>query len=91
MAECPLQVIKCWRRHLDDRTATELLQQYGLPGLLMSGGVILGKLTQLGNPADLHIQLEVALSCCTEYTQCNALYHGQFNILAQCPLNSDFG
>ena len=59
MAGCPPQVIKCWRRHLNDRPPTELLQQYGVPGLLMSGGVILGKLTQLGNPTDLHIQLEV--------------------------------
>ena len=30
----------------------------------MSGGMILGKLIQLGNPTDLHIQLEVVLYCC---------------------------
>ena len=69
MARYPLQVIKFWRRHLNDRTATDLLQQYGVPGLLTSGGVILGKLTQLGSPTDLHIQLEVMLYCGTR-VQC---------------------
>ncbi len=54
-----LQVIKCWRQHIGQKTETELLQQYGVPGLLISGAVILGKLVQLGAPTDLHTQLEV--------------------------------
>lgn len=54
-----LQVIKCWRQHIGNKTETELLQQYGVPGLLISGAVILGKLVQLGAPTDLHTQLEV--------------------------------
>ena len=60
-----VQVIKCWRHHLGNRTATELLQQYSIPGLLLSGGVILGKLTQYGSLTDLHAQLEVRLLRCT--------------------------
>ena len=86
MARRRLQVIKCWRRHLNDKKATDLLQQYGVPGLLMSGGVILGKLTQLGNPTDLHIQLEVMLCCLTGCATNNTLYHGESNILAQRPI-----
>ena len=53
------QVIKCWRQHIGNKTETELLQQYGVPGLLISSAVILGKLVQLGAPTDLHTQLEV--------------------------------
>lgn len=59
---CPVQVIKCWRQHLSNRTAVQLLKQYSVPGLLMSGAVLLGKLVQLGSAADLHMQLEVVLS-----------------------------
>ena len=55
-----LQVIKCWRQHIGHKTGAELLQQYGVPGLLISGGVILGKLVQFGAPADAHTQLEVS-------------------------------
>ena len=54
-----LQVIKCWRQHIGQKTETELLRQYSVPGLLISGAVILGKLVQHGAPADLHTQLEV--------------------------------
>ena len=54
-----VQVIKCWRQHIGQKTETELLRQYGVPGLLMSGGVILGKLVCWGFPTDLHNQLEV--------------------------------
>lgn len=60
-SQCPAQVIKCWRQHLSNRTAVQLLQQYSVPGLLMSSGVLLGKLIQLGSPVDLHMQLEVLL------------------------------
>lgn len=55
-----LQVIKCWRQHIGHKTETELLQQYGVLGLLISSGVILGKLVQFGAPADVHTQLEVS-------------------------------
>ncbi|KAL0048239.1 hypothetical protein WJX82_010821 [Trebouxia sp. C0006] len=56
----PYQVIKCWRQHIGNKTETELLQQYGVPGLLISSAVILGKLVQLGALTDLHTQLEGA-------------------------------
>ena len=53
----------------------QLLQQYTVAGLLISGAVLLGKLVQLGSPTDLHMQLEVmshllsvqTLSLCWNY------------------------
>ena len=57
-----MQVIKCWRQHIGHKTEAELLRQYSVPGLLISGGVILGKLVQFGTPADVHTQLEVSLA-----------------------------
>ncbi len=54
-----LQVLKCWRQHFGQKTEVDLLRQYGVAGLLLSSGVILGKLVQWGSPTDLHTQLEV--------------------------------
>ena len=56
-----VQTMRCWRQHLANRAGSELLQQYSLTGLLISGAVILGKLVQHGSPTDLHMQLEVQL------------------------------
>ena len=39
-----LRVNKYWRQHIGSKTEAELLQQYGVPGLLISGAIILGNL-----------------------------------------------
>ena len=54
-----MQVLKCWRQHIGPKSGPELLRHYGLAGLVMGGGLLLGKLVQLGYPSDLHTQLEV--------------------------------
>ena len=54
-----LQVLSCWRQHILSLQPLELLQTYGVPGLLFTGGTLLGKLCRYGYLTDLNMQLEV--------------------------------
>jgi hypothetical protein len=44
----PYNSIRCWRGHLEGRSPGQLLGMYGLHGLLLAGGVLLGKLARWG-------------------------------------------
>lgn len=42
----PYQVIKCWRKALTGLNSQQLLQTYGLHGLVVSGAILCGKLAR---------------------------------------------
>jgi hypothetical protein len=54
------QVVKCWRPHMARFSGSEVLTRYGLPWVLMAGGVLAGKLVRFGYPHELGTQLEAA-------------------------------
>ena len=63
-----LQVLTCWRQHILSLQPLELLQTYGVPGLLFTGGTLLGKLCRHGYLTDLNMQLEVSVRpSCLQY------------------------
>ena len=54
-------MLSCWRQHILRLQSLELLQIYSVPGLLFTGGTLLGKLCRHGYLTDLNMQLEVSV------------------------------
>lgn len=52
------QVLRNWRPHLEAMSAPQLLRQYSVHGLLLAGGVLLGKLTRYSLYHSMQTRLE---------------------------------
>ncbi|MEW5312856.1 MAG: hypothetical protein WDW38_004457 [Sanguina aurantia] len=54
----PYQVLRGWRKAIAPLTARQLLSSYGVHGLLMGGGLLVGKLARYSCYDSLHLRLE---------------------------------
>lgn len=76
-----LQVLKCWRKVLDSQSRPQILASYGLHGLLLAGGVLLGKLARYSYYDALGTRLEAARMAATLLSAvfCGSIAHPQRN------------
>ena len=77
----PYQTLKNWRKALDPLSREQILQKYGLHGLLLSG-VLLGKLARYSYYDNLGLRLEAARMASTLLSSvfCCTLAHPQRNV-----------
>ncbi len=59
------QVLKGWRKVLDPLSERAIIQQYGVHGCLLAGGILLGKLARYAYFAQLGMRLEACRMAAT--------------------------